>query len=231
VGATKLSALRGVVAFEGLARRHIETLAALAVRRNYAAGATVFSEGDSSGGLHLVRTGRVRVFKLGPEGKEQILHIWGPGEPFGEAAAFEDVPYPANAEAMEPTTTFFIPRAGLIEEIRGDPEFALALVTLLSRRLRRLAGLVESLSLREVPGRLAAFLLLLSERQQGADRVVLDMPKTQLAALIGTIPETLSRILGRLSREGIAATDGPRAIVLHDRAALRALAEGMRRLG
>lgn len=228
---TKLSALRGVVAFEGLSRGHLETLARLAVRRAYAAGAEIFSEGESSGGLHVVRSGRVRVYKLGPEGKEQILHIWGPGEPFGEAAAFEDVPYPANAEAMEPTTTLFIPRAGLIEEIRRDPDFALALVTLLSRRLRRLAGLVESLSLREVPGRLAAFLLLPSHRQSGANRVLLDMPKTQLAALIGTIPETLSRILRRLAREGIAATDGPHAIVIHDRAALRELAEGMRRLG
>jgi CRP/FNR family transcriptional regulator, dissimilatory nitrate respiration regulator len=231
VGNTKLAALRGVRAFEGLDRSHLETLARLAIRRSHAAGATIFSEGDTSGGLHVVRTGRVRVYKLGPEGKEQILHIWGPGEPFGEAAAFEDVPYPAHAEAIEATTTLFIPRAGLIEEVRRDPDFALALVTLLSRRLRRLAGLVESLSLREVPGRLAAFLLLLSERQGNIDRVSLDIPKAQLAAVIGTIPETLSRILGRLAREGIAATDGPRSIVLRDRDALRALAEGTRRLG
>lgn len=231
MGTTKLAVLRGVGVFEGLGRAHLDTLARLAVRRSYVAGETVFSEGETSGGLHVVRTGRVRVYKLGPEGKEQILHIWGPGEPFGEAAAFEDVSYPAHAEAIEATTTLFIPRAGLIEEVRRDPEFALALVTLLSRRLRRLAGLVESLSLREVPGRLAAFLLLLSERQGGIDRVSLDIPKTQLAAVIGTIPETLSRILGRLSREGIAATDGPRAVLLRDRDALRALAEGTRRLG
>ncbi len=230
MSANRLTALRGVAAFEGLAREHLATLAGLAVPRRYAAGATIFLEGESSGGLHVVRSGRVRVFKLGPEGKEQVLHIWGPGEPFGEAAAFEDVPYPANAEAMEPTATLFIPRIGLIAEIRRDPEFALALLTLLSRRLRRMAGLVESLTLREVPGRLAAFLLLLSERQQGADRVVLDMPKTQLAALIGTIPETLSRILGRLAREGVARSDGPRAVLLCDRIALRALAEGTRKL-
>ena len=133
---------------------------------------------------------------------------------------------------MEATTTLFIPRAGLIEEIRRDPEFAVALVTLLSRRLRRLAGLVESLSLREVPGRLAAFLLLLSERQQGPDRVVLDMPKTQLAALIGTIPgdafedprPAVSRG-DRRHRRPAAPSCCTTAI------ALRALAEGTRRLG
>jgi CRP/FNR family transcriptional regulator len=228
---TKLSALRAVGAFEGLSRAHLATLARLAIRRAYPAGGTIFAEGDTAGGLHVVQGGRVRVYKLGPEGKEQILHFWGPGEPFGEAAAFEDVPYPAHAEAVEATTTLFIPRAGLIDAVRRDPDFALALVTLLSRRLRRLAMLVESLSLREVPGRLAAFLLLLSERQGGVDRVTLDIPKTQLAALIGTIPETLSRILARLAREGIASGDGPRVIVFHDRRALRELAEGTRRLG
>jgi CRP/FNR family transcriptional regulator, dissimilatory nitrate respiration regulator len=230
MGSTKLTALRGVGAFEGLARAHLETLARLAVRCSYAPGETVFSEGDLAGGLHVVVSGRVRVFKLGPDGKEQILHIWGPGEPFGEAAAFEDVPYPAHAEAIEAAVALYIPRAGLVAEVRRDPDFALALVTLLSRRLRRLAGLVESLSLREVPGRLAAYLLLLSERQGGADRVTLEVPKSQLAALIGTIPETLSRILGRLSREGLATAEGPRVIALRDRAALRALAEGTRRL-
>ena len=90
---------------------------------------------------------------------------------------------------------------------------------------------MESLSLREVPGRLAAYLLLLDERHGGTGQVELDLAKGQLASLLGTTPETLSRILTRLQREGFLATAGRHGYRLLDRAALAALAEGTRRLG
>lgn len=223
--------LRKMAAFEGLAPEQIQVLARLAVRRRFAAGAPVFAEGDPANGFHVVLEGRIRIFKIGLDGKEQILHIWGPGEPVGEAAAVEGFPFPAHAEAMEATTTLFLSRAGLIEEIHRDPGFALALLSLLSRRLRRFAGLIEALSLKEVPGRLAAYLLVRAARSRSADRVALDVTKKQLAALLGTIPETLSRILGRMTREGIIEAEGARTIVIRDAEALRELAEGERRLG
>lgn len=223
--------LQKMAAFEGLAPEQIQVLARMAVRRRFAAGAQVFAEGDPASGFHVVLEGRIRIFKLGLDGKEQILHIWGPGEPVGEAAAVEGFPFPAHAEAMEATTTLFLSRAGLVEEIHRNPGFALALLSLLSRRLRRFAGLIEALSLQEVPGRLAAYLLVRAERSRAQDRVTLDVTKRQLAALLGTIPETLSRILGRMTREGIIEADGARTIVIRDAEALRELAEGERRLG
>jgi CRP/FNR family transcriptional regulator len=222
--------LQRLATFEGLPTEHLRVLAKLAMRRPVAAGASLFSEGDPADGFYVVVEGRVRVFKIGPDGKEQIFHIWGVGEPVGEAAAIEGFPFPANAEALEDAVVLFIPRAGLVDEIQRNPGFALALLTLLSRRLRRFAGLIESLSLKEVPGRLAAYLLLRADRKPGVDRITLDITKAQLASLLGTIPETLSRILGRMSREGMIETEGLRGIRLLDRAALKALAEGERRL-
>jgi CRP/FNR family transcriptional regulator len=85
--------------------------------------------------------------------------------------------------------------------------------------------LVEDLSLKEVPGRLAAYLLYLSDRNGGGDRVELDMTKTQLASLLGTIPETLSRIFSKLSGAGLLSVEG-RTITLLDRDSLHALAQG-----
>jgi len=225
----KTKQLGAMAAFEGLDPAHLKILARLAVRRRFPAGTPIFTEGESAGGFYAVLEGRVRVYKLGADGREQILHICRAGEPFGEAAVFEGAPYPAHADSMDDVSTIFIPRDGLIDEVRRNPDFALALLTLLSRRLRRLAGLVESLSLREVPGRLAAYLLLCAERA-AESRITLEVSKSQLAALLGTIPETLSRILGKLNREGMIATEGPRGIVILDRAALRRLADGEERL-
>jgi len=83
-------------------------------------------------------------------------------------------------------------------------------------RLRRFATQIEHLSLKEVPGRLASHLLYLSEEQGGTDRVLLDIPKGQLASLLGTSPETLSRIFSRMGEEGIIEVRG-KEISLLDR--------------
>ena len=223
--------LARIALFEGLEPRTLALVAGIAIPRRYPRSAAIFAEGEPGAGFHVVVEGRVKVFKLSPEGKEQILHVWGPGEPFGEVAALEGWPYPAHAEALEDCRTAYIPRAGLLALIRQSPEFALELLGELAGRLRRFALMVESLALREVPGRLAAYLLLLDDRQGGAGRVELDLAKGQLANLLGTMPETLSRILARLAREGLLEGAGPRGYVLIDRAALQDLAAGTRRLG
>jgi CRP/FNR family transcriptional regulator len=103
------------------------------------------------------------------------------------------------------------------------------MLAVLSQRLRRFTTLVEDLSLKEVPGRLAAHLLYLSEREKGSSDLALDISKTQLASLLGTIPETLSRILARMTREKLIKSTGRRYQIL-DRKGLEDLATGERRL-
>jgi CRP-like cAMP-binding protein len=95
----------------------------------------------------------------------------------------------------------------------------------LSLRLRQFTHLIEDLSLKEVPGRLAAYLLYLSEHNSGADSLELDITKGQLAALLGTIPETLSRILARLGQQEYIEVEG-RKIRILNRQGLVSLAEG-----
>jgi CRP/FNR family transcriptional regulator len=104
------------------------------------------------------------------------------------------------------------------------------MLAVLSRRLRKFAALVEDLSLKEVPGRLAAYLLFLSERKKRSEELELDVSKNQLASLLGTIPETLSRILGRMSQERFIKASGQRRIQILDRKGLEELASGERRL-
>jgi CRP/FNR family transcriptional regulator len=215
--------------FEGLPGEQLEDLAGIVQEPNFRKGQAIFSEGDEGAGFYVVASGRVKVFKLSSEGKEQILHILGPGEPFGEVPVFAGQHFPANAEAMEESRLFFFRREAFVRLIKKNPGLALNMLAVLSRRLRTFASLIEDLSLKEVPGRLAAYLLYLSKKDRGSKDLELTITKAQLASLLGTIPETLSRILGRMSAEGLIETDG-RKITLLDPEAIEDLAESGRGL-
>ena len=210
--------------FEELPEEQIEDLSMIVADQVFHRGQIVFSEGDDGTGFYVVISGRVKIFKLSPEGKEQTLHIFGPGDPFGEVAVFSGQHFPANAEAMEESRLFFFPRDSFAKLIGKNPSLALNMLAILSKRLRRFANLIDDLSLKEVPGRLAAHLLYLSGQKQDSEELELSITKSQLASLLGTIPETLSRILGKMSKQGLIETDG-RRIRLLDREALEDLAE------
>jgi CRP/FNR family transcriptional regulator len=215
--------------FEELPDEQIEDMCMIVADQVFHRGQIVFSEGDDGTGFYVVITGRVKIFKLSPEGKEQILHIFGPGDPFGEVAVFSGQHFPANAEAMESSRIFFFPRDSFFDLIKKNPSLALNMLAILSKRLRRFANLIDDLSLKEVPGRLAAHLLYLSGQTEGSEQLELSITKTQLASLLGTIPETLSRILGKMSKQGLIESDGRRIKIL-DREALEELAESGGRL-
>jgi len=217
--------------FAGLEKPQLVALADIAAVKSYVKGQTIFVDGAEAVGFHGVLTGRARVFKLSFEGKEQILEVFGPGDTFGEAAALSMQRYPAHADAVEKCTTLFFPRQAFRRLVETHPTLALNMLADLSRRLHRFTNLVEELSLKEVPGRLAAHLLYLSERQGDSDDLTLELPKVQLASLLGTIPETLSRILARMMREGLIESVGARHIRILDRASLEDIANAEKRLG
>lgn len=215
--------------FKGLNIEELGELAMILVDQEIKRNQPIFSEGEKAAGLYVVVSGSVKIYKLSFDGKEQILHILGAGEPFAEVAVFAGTTYPANAMTMEKSRVFFIPRQAFLELIGRYPSLAMAMLATLSLRLRQFAGMIESLSLKEVPGRLAAHLLLLSDQNKGAATIELAIAKTQLAAYLGTIPETLSRILSKLSKAGYIASDGA-VITLVDRQGLEELAEGVVKL-
>jgi CRP/FNR family transcriptional regulator len=189
--------------------------------------APIFWEGDEGNGFYIVSTGRIKIFKVSPEGKEQILHIYGPGQPFGEVPVFSGQHFPANAQTVEKSRLLFFPRQAFIDLITAHPSLALNMLAMLSMRLRQFTVQVENLSLKEVPGRLASYLLYLSEELASANDIRLPISKGQLASLLGTIPETLSRILGKMSAQGIITVQGAE-IAVNDRTALEDLAENGR---
>ena len=205
----------GSILFSGLAEEQVDKVVDIAVSKTFKRGESIFFEGDEANGFYMVTEGRVKIYKMSFEGKEQILHIFGPGEPFGEVPVFHDQPFPANALALVKTGLLFFPRKDFVSLVTGNPSLALNMLAMLSLRLRRFATQIENLSLKEVPGRLAAHLIYLSEEQGSATQVTLDIPKGQLASLLGTIPETLSRIFAKMTEEGLIRVEG-RVIYLDD---------------
>jgi CRP/FNR family transcriptional regulator len=194
--------------FGGLPSEHLDEIEKIVVSKQYGRGESIFFEGDPGTGFYMVVTGRVKIFKTSVSGKEQILHIFGAGEPFGEVPVFHNQEFPANATALEKTNLIFFPRKDFVELVHTMPSLVMNMLAVLSMRLRRFTIQIENLSLKEVPARLAGYLRYLAEEQGNTERVELQISKGQLASLLGTIPETLSRIFARMSEEGLISVDG-----------------------
>ncbi len=204
----KVETIAGSLLFQGLPNDQLQTIAEITVSKELTKGSTVFFEGDEATGFYMVSSGKVKIFKMSIDGREQILHIFGRGEPFGEVPVFHGHPFPANAVTLTKTSLLFFPRREFVDLVTSTPSLALSMLAMLSLRLRRFASQIESLSLKEVPGRLAAYLVYLSEEQENNDQVVLDIPKGQLASLLGTSPETLSRIFAKMTSENLIRVKG-----------------------
>ena len=219
----KLAAVRNVTFFKGLPDDQLAKLADIAVVRRYDKGATLFPAQAPADGFYSPVTGRVKVFRTSPAGKEQILHVFGPGEPVGEVPVFEGGTFPAQCEAVEPCDALFFPRKAFRDILRDDPDLAMRMMAMLSQRLRILVNKIDDLSLKETPARVAAHLLLLRSTTD-ADTFTLDLPKGQIALYLGTIQETLSRIFKRFTEEGLIEIRG-REITILDMDRLRELAD------
>jgi CRP-like cAMP-binding protein len=213
--------------FGGLSGEQLSQIGKICQQKYYKRGEAVFWDGDPGIGFYVVLDGRIKIYKTSADGKEQILHIYGPGHPFGEVPVFSGSRFPANAQAIEKSHLLFFPRKDFIDLISNQPSLALNMLAVLSMRLRQFTVQVENLSLKEVPARLASYLVYLSKEQDSPTVVDLPISKGQLASLLGTIPETLSRIFNKMTQHSLISVEGSR-ISLQNREALEDLAVGGR---
>jgi CRP/FNR family transcriptional regulator len=209
--------LRKTPLFAGLTEQEMQSLAARVNKKHFQRGELLFSEGDSCTGLFLVASGQIRIFKLSPAGREQVLAVEGPGSSFAELPVFDGGNYPASASALEDADVLFISRKDFQNFCREHPEVALKVIAVVGSRLRRLVGIIEDLSFTTVRHRLIALILRLLQAGGTASKegVRVELTKTHqdLAAELGTVRELVSRNLSRLQAEGFLEVDGRRIIV------------------
>lgn len=184
------------------------------IKRTYPPNTIIFSEGEPAEGFYIIDSGRVKVFKLSPEGKEYVLHTFESGEMFAEAAMFSGTSYPASAETMQNTTLMYLPKEAFLGLIRKYPELSFKMLGSLSIRLRKFAGIIEDLYLKEVSARLAKYLLDMSV-QAGSDSFRLDVTKTELAVRLGMARETLSRAFKKFKDKKIISIDRKHICILN----------------
>jgi len=207
--------------FSGLEEDHLATLAAIAVPKRISKKAVLFREGDEAKGFFLLLKGRIKLSKISPTGKEQILHFVQKGQSFAEAALYMNKAYPATAEALEESELFFLPREGLSEAMASDPGLALNLIAHLARYLQLLTRKVEELSLMDATARLAQHLLGNMDAATGLVR--LGAGKGQTASSLGMAVETFSRTLTRFKDEGWVKEASPGVLQVLDEEGLKSL--------
>lgn len=219
--------LRQLPIFAELNDLAIGRLAERCVSRSVAAGHVLFTAGEACRGLYIVQDGRVRIYRTSPDGREQVLHIEGPGRPVAELPLFDGGPYPASAVTIEESRLVFLPRPDFEYLYRAHPDIAHAIIRALGARLRHLVQVTETLAFRDVAARLAMLLADYAERvgKQTPRGVELTLRRTQeeLSLEIGTARESVSRALKQLRSKGLIEPLGRNGILIPDVARLRAL--------
>jgi CRP-like cAMP-binding protein len=221
--------LQGSPLFRALAGADRERLAEVSSSRSYDKGEVIFSEGDPSDHLYAIVSGRVKVVKVLPSGREVILEIFGPGDPLGAVVAYEGRPFPATAVATERVTCLLVRCASFFALMERHPSLVRGFLTGLTQRLVELTRRIPEVAGGRVETRLAHLFLKLANKmgRPGAEGVSIPvaLSRQELADLAGTTVETCIRVMSRWGKEGVLRTERD-GFLLADRAALEQLTRG-----
>jgi CRP-like cAMP-binding protein len=219
--------LRVTPVFRRLAAEDRQTIGRAAHVRRYERGTTIFEQGAPSEAFYTIASGRVKIFKMTPAGKDLILEVFGPGDPLGAVAAYDGRPFPASAVAMEDTTCVVIPRGVFFQLLEQHPTLVRGLLLGLTVRLVELTNRLAELTGGRIESRFARLFLKLAREMGRPDRggtfVALPLSRQELADLTGTTIETCIRIMSRWNKEDVVRTEKDGFVIL-DRAALETLA-------
>jgi len=219
-----LNCIKKSLLFAGLDSNELQSLSDTIAIKRLKKGEILFFDGDIASGFYAVFEGRIRVYKSNPDGKEYTIHIIKPGQIFGEVAIFDGKYFPANSMAISDSVVGFFPKDRFLGLIKQHPNISLKIIGSLARFLREYNQMVEDLALKEVPARIARYLLDQTEKNN-KNVINLETSKTELAVKLGTISETLSRNLRKMKDSGILKVDNQQITIL-DIDRLISIAEG-----
>jgi CRP-like cAMP-binding protein len=221
-----VAVLQGTALLSSLSPEELHALAARTARMLFKSGELLFSEGEPCHGLHIIATGKVRIFKSSANDREQVLAVNHPGESVAELPVFDGGVYPASAVAIEETQIAFISQRDFHGFCLEHPQVALKVLSVVGARLRRLLAIIEELSFSTIRQRLVALLVKLAQNEgtHTGQGIEFQLPSThqELANQLGTVRELISRNLMRLQAEGLLEVDA-RRIVVKDLRGLSAL--------
>lgn len=194
--------------FQGVDMAALEQLAKQCHQKTYAKGRDLFAMGDQADAFFIILQGWVKLYRPSRDGDEVIIHIFGPGESFAEAAVFNDSrTYPANAQAVDEVVVVEIPRSFFVQKIEEDSRFALRMLGAIAARQHYLVQQLEQVTTRTAPQRIGAFLIRFCRKEkQGDGAWLVDLPydKSVISTRLNIKPETFSRALAKLEPYGVS---------------------------
>ena len=222
------AAVRSQPMFRGLPGEDQARIIAFASLREHDRGDVLWTEGDAAEFLTIILKGRVKIVRRG-ETSDVILEIFNPGEPVGALALYNNIPYPATAICMEPTSLLLLPRSDYFELLERRPDLARAIIRELTRLTVSLMRKLQETRSQRIETRIAKLFVTLADRM-GRDtpegvEIPLRLSRLEVAELVGTTVETTIRVMSRWGREGVLIT-GDGRFVIPSRERLGAVAEG-----
>jgi len=197
--------------FSELGEDELTEVASHVQERTFRRGEVILLEGEAPRAVYFVVHGQVRIYRLSPEGREQVLKRLGPGEAFNFVPVLDGGPNPSSAMAWTDVTVYAIERSRFVQMVRAHPALAMAILTDFAAKLRHMTALVEDLSLRTVGARLAKLLLTQAAEEKEVPR---RMTQREMAAQLGTVREVVGRALAELEREGLIRMERHRIVIV-----------------
>jgi len=216
--------------FKTLNYTELQKINTLIKKKTYPKNSILFSKGDGTSHLHIVRYGRVKLYETSEDGRQQILRLLEPGDFFGELALImEKQHYLLNAETLEDTGICLLSRDDFKKLIHQNPEISLGVMQALTDRLAYAENFISTLTLKTIEQRLISWLLAMAEKEgvftpQGI-RLTINLPRHELASLFGTTRETISRKLSKLQADGLITINGQKQVMILNKDELTSLAQ------
>ncbi|WP_050614142.1 Crp/Fnr family transcriptional regulator [Bacillus testis] len=213
--------MSSVPIFQGLNNDEMAELSKIIIHRTYKKGEPVFLAGDLNNHLFVVRKGKVKITRVTEEGHEQVIRIIQEGDFFGDLSLFRNNSLTSNAEAIELTEICLVKGEEFKKTLEKSPSLMLNMLDQLSERLEKAEFQLSQFNHRDVAQRVAAFIL---QHGENSENLIFEFPtnKTDIASMLGTTRETLSRKLSFFQRKGYIKISG-RQIQICDVKALKEL--------
>jgi CRP/FNR family transcriptional regulator len=214
----KIDLIRRVPLFATLSEVEFKTLENIFQIKTYRKNQVIFMEEETGNYMYIVLAGKVKVTKATSGGKETILAIHQPGDFFGEMALLDGKTSPATVSAMEDCRIATIYHSDFQRLLMSNEKVVRQIIQVLCTRLRQVWSQVQDLSYRTADDRIRAGILQLSRKHgvQDARGIIINLKIThqELAELVGTSRETVTRTLARLQKKGVLQLDNRRIILL-----------------
>lgn len=212
-----MSVVKEIPFFSLLTEAELKLIDDIATDKKFKKGEYIFFEGEAGEKFYIIKDGQVKLTKMIKNGDEQILNIFSSNDIIAEIVAFDKGNYPASAITMTDTDVIVFDQSELENLILKHPSIGLKLLREMSNRLRRAQQNVRDLALKDSSARVAGLLIFLAEKygKKKKDKVILDISLTQqeLASMIGSSRETVSRVLGQFESEGLIKTSRKKIII------------------